>query len=155
GELAGPLPRQHEFARLNLSFVVTSKRKLRQLVLENHVSGWDDPRLPTLAGLRRRGYTPGSIRLFCERLGVSKADSRIDYSILEQALLDGLDPVAARAVAGLAPIRRILRNFPGEHAEPGSAPLSPHGPEGGRRSFPFTRELWIERDDFREDPPKK
>ncbi|GAA0229672.1 glutamine--tRNA ligase/YqeY domain fusion protein [Castellaniella daejeonensis] len=155
GELAGPLPRQHEFARLNLSYVVTSKRKLRQLVLENHVSGWDDPRLPTLAGLRRRGYTPGSIRLFCERLGVSKADSRIDYSILEQALRDDLDPVAARAVAVLDPIKLVITNFPEDHAEPCSAPLNPHDPEGARRSFPFTRELWIERDDFREDPPKK
>ncbi len=155
GQLAAPLPRQHEFARLNLSYVVTSKRKLRQLVLDGHVSGWDDPRLPTLAGLRRRGYTPGSIRLFCERLGVSKADSRIDYGILEQALRDDLDPVAARAVAVLDPLKLIITNFPENHEEPCSAPLNPHQPEGARRSFPFTRELWIERDDFREGPPKK
>ena len=155
GQLAAPLPRQHEFARLNLSYVVTSKRKLRQLVLEGHVAGWDDPRLPTLAGLRRRGYTPGSIRLFCERLGVSKADSRIDYGILEQALRDDLDPVAARAVAVLDPLKLIITNFPENHEEPCSAPLNPHEPEGARRSFPFTRELWIERDDFREEPPKK
>ena len=155
GQLAAPLPRQHEFARLNLSYVVTSKRKLRQLVLEGHVAGWDDPRLPTLAGLRRRGYTPGSIRLFCERLGVSKADSRIDYGILEQALRDDLDPVAARAVAVLDPLKLIITNFPENHEEPCSAPLNPHEPEGARRSFPFTRELWIERDDFREPPPKK
>ncbi len=155
GELAPPLPRQYEFARLNLSYVVTSKRKLRQLVLENHVSGWDDPRLPTLAGLRRRGYTPGAIRLFCERLGVSKADSRIDYGILEQALRDDLDPVAARAVAVLDPLKLVITNFPEGHEEPCSAPLNPHEPDGARRAFPFTRELWIERDDFREDPPKK
>ncbi len=155
GQLAAPLPRQHEFARLNLSYVVTSKRKLRQLVLDGHVDGWDDPRLPTLAGLRRRGYTPGAIRLFCERLGVSKADSRIDYGILEAALRDDLDPVAARAVAVLDPVRLVITNFPENHEEPCSAPLNPHDPEGARRSFPFTRELWIERDDFREEPPKK
>ncbi|MGX5660760.1 glutamine--tRNA ligase/YqeY domain fusion protein [Castellaniella ginsengisoli] len=155
GQLAAPLPRQHEFARLNLSYVVTSKRKLRQLVLDGHVSGWDDPRLPTLAGLRRRGYTPGAIRLFCERLGVSKADSRIDYGILEQALRDDLDPVAARAVAVLDPLKLVITNFPEDREEPCSAPLNPHEPEGARRSFPLTRELWIERDDFREEPPKK
>src|SRR5690606_30065965 len=96
GQLCRPLPQQYEFARLNLSYVVTSKRKLLQLVQEGHVHGWDDPRMPTLAGLRRRGYTPESIRLFCERLGVSKADSRIDYSVLEQALRDDLDPKAER-----------------------------------------------------------
>jgi glutaminyl-tRNA synthetase len=155
GQLAAPLPRQHEFARLNLSYVVTSKRKLRQLVLEGHVAGWDDPRLPTLAGLRRRGYTPGSIRLFCERLGVSKADSRIDYGILEQALRDDLDPVAARAVAVLDPLKLVITNFPEDHIEPCSAPINPHQPEAGSRQFPLSRELWIERDDFREDPPKK
>jgi len=154
-QLAEPLPHQHEFARLNLSYVVTSKRKLRQLVTEGHVDGWDDPRLPTLAGLRRRGYTPGAIRLFCERLGVSKADSRIDYSVLEQALRDDLDPVAARAVAVLDPLKLVITNFPEHQVEPCTAPLNPRAPEGGRRQFPFTRELWIERDDFREDPPKK
>ncbi|MDY0310098.1 MAG: glutamine--tRNA ligase, partial [Castellaniella sp.] len=154
-QLAAPLPRQHEFARLNLSYVVTSKRKLRQLVLDGHVNGWDDPRLPTLAGLRRRGYTPSSIRLFCDRLGVSKADSRIDYGTLEQALRDDLDPKAARAVAVLDPLKLVITNFPENLAEPCSAPLNPHDPDGARRSFPFTRELWIERDDFREDPPKK
>ncbi|WP_322996848.1 glutamine--tRNA ligase/YqeY domain fusion protein [Castellaniella sp.] len=155
GQLAAPLPRQYEFARLNLSYVVTSKRKLRQLVLEGHVQGWDDPRLPTLAGLRRRGYTPGSIRLFCDRIGVSKADSRIDYSVLEQALRDDLDPVAARAVAVLDPIKLIITNFPADLTEPCSAPVNPHDHDGPRREFPLTRELWIERDDFREDPPKK
>ncbi|WP_066455405.1 glutamine--tRNA ligase/YqeY domain fusion protein [Castellaniella caeni] len=155
GQLAEPLPHQYEFARLNLSYVVTSKRKLRQLVTEGHVNGWDDPRLPTLAGLRRRGYTPGAIRLFCERLGVSKADSRIDYSVLEQALRDDLDPSAARAVAVLDPIKLVITNFPEGQVEPCSAPLNPHAPEAGQRQFPLTRELWIERDDFREEPPKK
>ncbi|MFA5665268.1 glutamine--tRNA ligase, partial [Castellaniella sp.] len=155
GQLAEPLPHQYEFARLNLEYVVTSKRKLRQLVLEGHVAGWDDPRLPTLAGLRRRGYTPASIRLFCERLGVTKADSRIGYHVLEQALRDDLDPTADRAVAILDPIRLVITNFPADHAETCSAPLNPHDPDGPRRHFPFTRELYIERDDFREDPPKK
>ncbi|HUH40609.1 MAG TPA: glutamate--tRNA ligase family protein, partial [Castellaniella sp.] len=155
GELEGPLPRQYEFARLNLSYMVTSKRKLRQLVDEGHVQGWDDPRLPTLAGLRRRGYTPASIRLFCERLGVSKADSRIDYASLEQALRDDLDPIAPRAVAVLDPVKLVLTNFPESHTEPCSAPVNPHQPAGAQRHFPMTRELWIERDDFREDPPKK
>lgn len=155
GQLSRPLPRQHEFARLNLNYVVTSKRKLLQLVRDKHVAGWDDPRLPTLAGLRRRGYTPAAIRLFCERLGVSKADSRIDYAILEQALRDDLDPKAARAVAILDPVRLILTNYPQEQTETCHAPHNPHKPEDGRREFPLSRELWIERDDFREDPPKK
>lgn len=155
GQLAQPLPHQYEFARLNLSYVVTSKRKLRQLVSEGHVQGWDDPRLPTLAGLRRRGYTPASIRLFCERLGVSKADSRIDYSILEQALRDDLDPIAQRAVAVLDPLKLVITNFPADHIEPCTAPVNPHDPEGAQRSFPFTRELWIERDDFQEEPQRK
>jgi len=155
GQLAHPLPRQHEFARLNLSYVVTSKRKLLQLVREGHVGGWDDPRLPTLAGLRRRGYTPSSIRLFCERLGVSKADSRIDYSVLEQALRDDLDPTAQRLVAVLDPVKLVITNYPEGRSELCHAPRNPHDADAGQREFPFTRELWIERDDFREDPPKK
>ncbi|NYT58871.1 glutamine--tRNA ligase/YqeY domain fusion protein [Alcaligenaceae bacterium] len=155
GQLQRPLPRQYEFARLNLSYVVTSKRKLLQLVREGYVNGWDDPRLPTLAGLRRRGYTPASIRLFCERLGVSKADSRIDYSILEQALRDDLDPIAARSVAVLDPVKLVLTNYPQGKTEICHAPRNPHDPEAGRREFPLSRELWIERDDFREEPPKK
>ncbi|MCQ9617119.1 glutamine--tRNA ligase/YqeY domain fusion protein [Paenalcaligenes niemegkensis] len=155
GFFSDPLPQQYEFARLYLSYVVTSKRKLRQLVLENHVHGWDDPRLPTLAGLRRRGYTAESIRLFCERIGVSKADSRIDYSILEQALRDDLDPKAARSVAVLDPIKLIITNYPEGQSETCSAPINPHDPDAGRREFPFSRELWIERDDFRETPVKR
>ncbi len=155
GELSAPLPRQYEFARLNLTYVVTSKRKLLALVQDGLVDGWDDPRMPTLAGLRRRGYTPSSIRLFCSRLGVSKADSRIDYSLLEQALRDDLDPVAQRAVAILDPIKLVLTNYPRDQAEMCHAPRNPHEPQDGRREFPLTRELWIERDDFRIDPPKK
>lgn len=155
GQLPRPLPRQHEFARLNLTYVITSKRKLLQLVREGHVDGWDDPRLPTLAGLRRRGYTPSSIRLFCDRLGVSKADSRIDYSILEQALRDDLDPKAARSVAVLDPVKLVITNYPEGQTEVCHAPRNPHDPEAGTREFPLSRELWIERDDFQEQPPKK
>ncbi|HEU0229380.1 MAG TPA: glutamine--tRNA ligase/YqeY domain fusion protein [Burkholderiaceae bacterium] len=155
GQLRRPLPRQYEFARLNLSYVVTSKRKLLQLVREGHVRGWDDPRMPTLVGLRRRGYTPSAVRLFCERLGVSKSDSRIDYGLLEQALRDDLDPTAERRVAVLDPLKLVLTNFPEGTNEPCQAPRNPHAPEQGTREFPLTRELWIERDDFREEPPKK
>jgi len=155
GLLAQPLPRQYEFARLNLSYVVTSKRKLRELVAGGHVNGWDDPRLPTLVGLRRRGYTPQSIRLFCERQGVSKSDSRIDFSLLEQALRDDLDARAPRRVAVLDPLKLIITNYPEGQTESCQAPHHPHHPEWGTRSFPFSRELWIERDDFREAPPKK
>ncbi|HUH60700.1 MAG TPA: glutamine--tRNA ligase/YqeY domain fusion protein [Candidimonas sp.] len=155
GQLSRPLPRQYEFARLNLSYVVTSKRKLLQLVREGRVDGWDDPRMPTLAGLRRRGYTPEAIRLFCDRLGVSKADSRIDYSILEQALRDDLDPKAIRAVAVLDPVKLVLTNFPENHTELCQAPRNPHDPSAGLREFPISRELLIERDDFREEAPKK
>lgn len=155
GHLTRPLPQQIEFARLNLSHVVTSKRKLLELVRGGHVAGWDDPRLPTLAGLRRRGYTPASIRLFCERLGVSKADSRIDYSVLEQALRDDLDPKAERRVAVLDPLKLVITNYPEGQSELCYAPRNPHDPELGKREFPFSRELWIERDDFLENPPKK
>ncbi len=153
--LARPLPHQYEFARLNLSYIITSKRKLRELVTGGHVSGWDDPRMPTLVGLRRRGYTPASIRLFCERQGASKSDSRIDYSVLEQALRDDLDDKAERRVAVLDPIKLVITNYPEKHGEACQAPRHPHHPELGERHFSFSRELWIERDDFREEPPKK
>ena len=155
GQLADPLPHQYEFARLNLSYVVTSKRKLLQLVKEGHVDGWDDPRMPTLAGLRRRGYTPAALRLFCERTGVSKSNSRIDYSLLEQALREDQDPVAQRSVAILNPVKLVITNFPADKTEPCQAPRNPHDPSDGVREFPFTRELWIEREDFTENPPKK
>ncbi|AWB35347.1 glutamine--tRNA ligase/YqeY domain fusion protein [Orrella marina] len=155
GCLSRPLPRQYEFARLNVSYVVTSKRKLLQLVKEGHVSGWDDPRMPTLAGLRRRGYTPQALKLFCERTGVSKSNSRIDYSLLDQALRDSQDPVAPRAVAILDPVKLVITNWP-EHEEIlCTAPRHPHIPEAGQREFPFAREVWIEREDFEEVPPKK
>ncbi|MBL8467970.1 glutamine--tRNA ligase/YqeY domain fusion protein [Methyloversatilis discipulorum] len=158
GLLAHPLPKQYEFARLNLTYVVTSKRKLMQLVTEKHVSGWDDPRMPTIVGLRRRGYTAEALQLFAERIGVSKADSWIDYSTLEGALRDDLDGRAARAMAVLDPLKLKLTNwdalFAGKEAEPCSAPVHPHHPERGSRSFNLTREVWIEREDFMEEAPK-
>ena len=149
-----PLPRQIEFARLNMTYTVTSKRKLQELVQSKSVDGWDDPRMPTLVGLRRRGYTPSSIRLFCERIGVSKASQWVEPAVLEQALRDDLDASAARAAAVLDPIRLELVNFPEALEEACSAPVHPHQPERGLRHFPLTRELWIERDDFMAQPAK-
>ena len=149
-----PVPRQYEFARLNLTYVVTSKRKLRQLVDEGIVSGWDDPRMPTIVGLRRRGYTPESIQLFCERIGVSKADGWIDMSTLEGSLRDDLDPKAPRATAVLRPLKLIIDNYPVGQSEECTSPVHPHFPERGVRTFPITRELWIEQDDFMEAPVK-
>ncbi len=148
------LPHQYEFSRLNLTYVVTSKRKLLQMVTEGHVSGWDDPRMPTLVGLRRRGYTPQSLQLFCERLGVSRVDSWIDYALLEQALRDDLDVRAPRATAVLEPLRLIIENMAADHDETCSAPVHPHQPAMGVREFRLTRDLWIEADDFRIEPPK-
>ena len=146
GLFAAPLPHQYEFARLNMSYIVTSKRKLLQLVTEHKVSGWDDPRMPTIAGLRRRGYTASALRLFCERTGVSKSNSRIDYSLLDQALREDQDPVALRSVAILDPLKLVITNFPADHVEPCHAPRNPHAPEAGMRAFGLTREVWIERD---------
>jgi glutaminyl-tRNA synthetase len=158
GLINQPHPRQYEFARLNLTYVLTSKRKLKQLVDEKHVSGWDDPRMPTIVGLRRRGYTPESLQLFAERIGVSKADSWIDYSVLEQALRDDLDPKAARAMAVLDPVKLVITNWD-EIMGTGfldacSAPVHPHAPERGTRQFKCGKELWIERSDYEETPPK-
>lgn len=154
GVFKGPLPHQYEFARLNLTYTITSKRKLLQLVEEKRVDGWDDPRMPTIVGIRRRGYTPESIRLFCERIGVSKADSWIDMSVLEQALRDDLDVRAPRATAVLKPLKLIIQNYPEDQKEPCSAPRHPHHPEWGKREFHFGRELWIEADDFQTNPQK-
>jgi glutaminyl-tRNA synthetase len=154
GKFKMPLPQQIEFARLNLTYVVTSKRKLQELVQSGSVDGWDDPRMPTIVGLRRRGYTPSAIQLFCERIGVSKADSWIDMSTLEQSLRDDLDPKAHRGVAVLNPLKLILDNFPEDHSEPCKAPVHPHLPELGDRQFSLTKELWIEKEDFEETPPK-
>ena len=154
GVFKDPLPHQYEFARLNLTYTITSKRKLLQLVEENHVEGWDDPRMPTIVGIRRRGYTPESIRLFCERIGVSKADSWIDMSTLDQALRDDLEARAPRATAVLKPLKLVIQNLDANVSEPCSAPRHPHHPEWGHREFNFTRELWIEADDFMKEPTK-
>ncbi len=149
-----PLPQQYEFARLNLTYAITSKRKLLQLVEEKIVDGWDDPRMPTIVGIRRRGFTPESLQLFAERIGVAKSDSWIDMSTLEGALRDDLDEKAARIVCVLNPLKLIIDNFPEAHTEACSAPVHPHHPERGNRQFPISRELWIEQEDFMEVPEK-
>ena len=154
GFFSKPLPQQVEFARLNLTYAITSKRKLLQLVEEKIVDGWDDPRMPTIVGIRRRGFTPESITLFAERIGVAKADSWIDMSTLESSLRDDLDPKAPRVVAVLNPLKLIIDNFPENERAECSAPVHPHHPERGVRHFPFTRELWIEQEDFMEEPVK-
>ena len=156
--ISAPPPRQYEFARLNLTYVLTSKRKLAQLVYDHKVSGWDDPRMPTLVGLRRRGYTPEAIQLFAERIGVTKSDSWIDYSTLEGCLREKLEEKAPRAMAVLDPVKLVLTNWD-EAMGTGtlddcSAPIHPHHPELGKRSFKIGKEVWIERTDFEETPPK-
>jgi glutaminyl-tRNA synthetase len=154
GVLTRPLPHQYEFSRLNLSYVVLSKRKLIQLVEEKHVDGWDDPRLPTLVGARRRGYVPEGFRLFAERIGVSKADSWIDYSVLEDCMREVLNETAPRRVAVLDPLKLIIDNYPADQQEMCESPNHPQKPEWGKRERPFSGELWIERGDFAETPPK-
>ena len=154
GVFAQPLPEQTEFARLNLTYAITSKRKLLQLVENHHVDGWDDPRMMTLVGVRRRGFTPESLRLFAERIGVSKADSWIEMGVLEQAVRDDLDAKAPRAVAVLKPLKLIIDNYPEGQTELCHAPVHPHHPEMGQREFSFARELWIEQDDFMMEPIK-
>jgi glutaminyl-tRNA synthetase len=149
------LPRQYEFSRLNIDHVVLSKRKLIQLVEEGLVEGWDDPRLPTIVGLRRRGLTAQSLALFAERVGVSKADSRIDYAVLEQAVREDLDVRVPRAMAVLEPLRLVLTNVEAGSAQECLAPLNPHAPgeDAAMRRIPLRRELWIDREDFQETPP--
>jgi glutaminyl-tRNA synthetase len=154
GLIAQPVPKQYEFARLNLTYVVLSKRKLIQLVEDKHVNGWDDPRLPTLAGARRRGYAPEGFRLFADRIGVSKADSWIEYTILEDCMRETLNESAERRIAVLDPIKLVIDNYPVDQVEDCFAPNHPQKPELGKRTVPLTRELWIEREDFEENPPK-
>ncbi len=154
GALGQPLPQQIEFARLNLSYVVMSKRKLIQLVDEKRVDGWHDPRMPSLVGARRRGYTPGALRLFTDRLGVSKSDSWIDYSVLEGAVRDDMNAECERRVAVLRPLKLIIDNYPETGSEECLVPNHPQKPELGKRAMPFSRELWIESDDFMEVPAK-
>ena len=149
-----PRPRQYEFARLNLDFTVMSKRKLLRLVEEGHVSGWDDPRMPTIAGMRRRGYTPEGIRLFTARIGVDKANSRVSMELLEDAIRDDLNARAPRVMAVLRPLRVTITNWPAGKVEWLEAPYWPHDiPKEGSRRLPLTREVYIERTDFRENPP--
>ncbi|MBO8168568.1 MAG: glutamine--tRNA ligase/YqeY domain fusion protein [Thermoanaerobacteraceae bacterium] len=148
-------PKQIEFARLNLSHTVMSKRKLRQLVEEGHVSGWDDPRMPTISGLRRRGYTPESIRDFCDRIGVAKSNSMVDIALLEHCVREDLNERAPRVMAVLNPLKVVIENYPEDRVEYLEAENNPGKPEMGTRKVPFSREIYIERDDFQEDPPKK
>ena len=154
GMFARPLPQQIEFARLNLTYMVLSKRKLIQLVGESHVAAWDDPRLPTLVGARRRGFTPEGFRLFAERIGVSKADSWIDFGVLEECMREHLNDSAERRVAVLDPLKLVITNYPTGQREDCEAPNHPLKPELGKRTMPFGRELWIEREDFMETPIK-
>ena len=148
-------PRQIEFARLNLSFTVMSKRKLLELVKEKIVSGWDDPRLPTLCGLRRRGYTPGSLRNFADLIGVAKRDNMIDVNLLEYCIREDLNKNANRVLGIMDPVKVIIENYPDEMVEEMEAANNPERPEAGIRKIPFSKELYIERDDFMEDPPEK
>jgi glutaminyl-tRNA synthetase len=154
GCLQRPLPQQIEFSRLNLSYIVLSKRKLIQLVDEKHVTGWDDPRLPTLVGARRRGYPAEGFRLFAERIGASKSDSLIEYAQLEDTMREVLNASAERRVAVLDPLRLVIDNYPEGQREECLAPNHPLKPEAGKRAMPFDRELWIEREDFMEQPSK-
>jgi glutaminyl-tRNA synthetase len=147
--------RQIEFARLNLTYCTVSKRKLLRLVEEGIVDGWDDPRMPTLSGLRRRGYTPESIREFCSLIGIAKANSLVDMALLEHCLRQQLNQIAPRYMGVLKPLKVIIENYPEGQVEELEAVNNPEDPEAGKRKVPFSRELYIERDDFREDPPKK
>jgi glutaminyl-tRNA synthetase len=148
-------PQQIEFARLNLSYTVLSKRKLIRLVEEGHVAGWDDPRMPTLSGLRRRGYTPEALSAFCERIGVAKSASVVDVALLEHCLREDLNRRAPRVMAVLRPLKMVITNYPEDRVEELPAENNPEDPAMGSRALPFSRVLYIERDDFREEPPKK
>ncbi|HSB52585.1 MAG TPA: glutamine--tRNA ligase, partial [Dissulfurispiraceae bacterium] len=148
-------PQQIEFARLNLSHTVLSKRKLIRLVNEGHVTGWDDPRMPTLAGIRRRGYTPESIRNFCERIGVARRDSTVDMALLEYCVREDLNRRAPRVMAVLRPLKVVIDNYPEDREEYLEATNNPEDPGMGSREVPFSRTLYIERDDFMENPPKQ
>ncbi len=148
-------PQQIEFARLNLSYTVLSKRRLLQLVEEKHVAGWDDPRMPTISGLRRRGYTPEAIRNFCDRIGVAKRESLVDVKLLENSLREDLNKRAPRVMAVLNPLRVVIENYPEDKVEILNAVNNPEDPDMGTRQIPFSRVIYVERDDFREDPPRR
>ena len=153
--LEKPLPKQHEFSRLNLSHVVLSKRKLIQLVEEKHVNGWDDPRMPTLVGAKRRGYHPKGFKLFMDRIGVSKSDSVIDYQTFEDSMREVLNEECNRKITVLNPIKLIIENFDENHTEICTVPNHPQKPEEGTREVKLTKELWIESEDFEINPPPK
>ena len=146
--------KQYEFARLNLTYTVMSKRKLLELVKRGYVSGWDDPRMPTICGLRRRGYTPESIRMFADKVGVAKRDNIIDLSLLEWCVREDLNKRSGRYMVVLDPVKLVITNYP-ETNEEFSANINPEDAEAGKRAIPFSKELYIEREDFMEDPPKK
>ncbi|MBI2212534.1 MAG: glutamine--tRNA ligase/YqeY domain fusion protein [Acidobacteria bacterium] len=148
-------PRQIEFARLNLNYTVMSKRKLLRLVQEKHVNGWDDPRMPTISGFRRRGYTPESIRAFAEEVGVAKRENVIDVALLEHSVRNHLNKIANRVMAVLRPVKVVIENYPEHESEWFESPNNPEDSTSGSRNVPFSRELWIEQDDFMEEPPKK
>ncbi len=154
-DLPNPLPRQIEFARLNMTYTVMSKRKLLRLVKEGYVRGWDDPRMPTLCGMRRRGYTPEAILAFLERIGVAKADSVVDFALLEHCAREDLNKRAPRVMAVLRPLRVVIENYPEGQVEELDAVNNPEDPSAGTRKVPFSRVLYIEQDDFREEPPPK
>jgi len=154
GHLQRPLPQQIEFSRLNLTYTVMSKRYLKQLVDESHVDGWDDPRMPTIVGARRRGFTPEGIRLLVERVGVSKSDSFIEWSVLEDCQREVLNEIAPRRIAVLDPLKLVIDNWPKGHVEECLAPNHPQKPDWGKRPMPMSSELWIEREDFMEVPTK-
>ena len=154
GLIRRPLSKQIEFARLNLTYVILSKRRLIQLVDERIVDGWDDPRMPTLAGARRRGYTPEGFRMFAERIGVSKAHQVIEFGILEDSMREHLNDIAVRRMAVLDPIKLVIDDYPADKEELMEVPNHPQKPEWGKRQVPFSRELWIEREDFQEKPVK-
>jgi glutaminyl-tRNA synthetase len=154
-ELGIDHPQQIEFARLNLNYTILSKRKLLQLVEEGHVDDWDDPRMPTLSGMRRRGYTPEAIREFCERIGISKSNSIVDFALLEHCVREDLNRTATRVMAVLRPLKVVLLNYPENQVEEMDAVNNPEDPDAGTRKMPFSRVVYIEQDDFMEDPPKK
>ncbi|MFK7923734.1 MAG: glutamine--tRNA ligase/YqeY domain fusion protein [Bacteroidia bacterium] len=155
GELGIYAPQQIEFARLNLSYTVMSKRKLRQLVEDGHVNGWDDPRMPTISGMRRRGYTAAAIRNFADRIGIARRDNVIDLSLLEFSVREDLNKIATRVMAVTAPLKVVITNYPEGQVEEMEIGNNPENPESGSRMVPFSREIYIERTDFMEDPPRK
>lgn len=147
--------KQYEFARLNLTYTIMSKRKLLQLVNENHVSGWDDPRMPTISGIRRRGYTPDAVRNFCDRIGIARRDNLIDVGLLEFFVREHLNKIATRVMGVLDPLKVVITNFPEDKTEICLVENNPEDPESGSREVPFSREIYIEKEDFMEDAPKK